>query len=332
MMVMAKTKKQHNGSSSESSILEAHDVEQLPELEQPDGDDTASASFDEDVASVDNTDEDGPDVVVFTFACSVTDDLPGPGCEQHERVHDGEAEDCCSFEFYDDRTVDSLILARRRLAKNRGEREESDGEVFSSNNKGSSLKMMMTRSCSGSDMSSVTVPLALVQTRERLVQFVQDSQRKRRVVQKHDSLELTRKRNPALIHHVWQEAGDDCDAVEATQAIAAPTSAHERGDLSLATSRQVNRLMRTADSLELTRERLPHLIHTRDLGPEEEDLGEDELSLPDYDHHWLNCRFDSDSDSEVDDDEWDSDFDPFEDDLDSILAGKTEEAIKSRRK
>jgi hypothetical protein len=297
-------------STDESSYQEAY----APELN-----DTRSLGEVSSVDESDSTHDMQALGVVLEFICSM-------------RERPGQEEDYCSaeeFYDYDDRTVDSLVLTRRRFAKNRqdGTRKDQIPCVKMVHRVGVDCNESAPASTTPQELES------LLQTRDRLVKFVQDSERLRRVLKKRDSLELTRRRHPDLIHA--KDEQEDRAAMASDAAGAEAVSLEDYADRYL--KRRVRRLMRTKDSLELARERLPHCIHTRTDNNQDEDfLDDDELSCQaEYDRDCFDdeCLDDNsyhDCDSEQEDEEWDSDFDPFEDDLDSILI--TKERLAKRKK
>ncbi|KAL3910236.1 MAG: hypothetical protein SGARI_002224 [Bacillariaceae sp.] len=261
--------------------------------------------------------------VALEFQCSMQEMMPD--------LEDYNSVGAAACDQSDDRTVDSLILTRRRFAKNRQEKVQKD--------KIPCIKMMNT--LDGKEVAPFPATAldlkALLETRERLVKFTQDSERRRRVIKKHDSLELAKQRHPDLIHT------KDClseAAVVAASASAAAEAISLEDYANRYLKKRIRPLMRTKDSLELARERLPHCIHTRASSEKEECIeDDDDLSLGEEEHHDCFDQEDLDElayldyDSDLDDDaeDWDSDFDPFEDDLDSILINK-ERMTKDKKK
>jgi hypothetical protein len=256
-----------------SSFLESNDGSVYEE--SPDN--YASPGDDVDIDALD---------LAFHYPCNI----------KYELSDDGGALGDDSSAVMERLTVDSLVLSRRRLAKNRLEAYQLQQEKKKERQLGRSL------SDTGPNVSGGT----LARVRERLSYFVDDAQRRRGMIRKHDSLELTKAHHPNMIHvyhdmgnRRWRMLSRARDSLELTR----KRLPHLIVARSVGRSR---RLVDARDSLELARKRLPHLILSREDDDQEE-----------------TCSWVSDSDSLSDDEsEWDSDFDPFADEVDSLVLAR----------
>ena len=251
--------------------------------------------------------------------------------ETEEAIEDDDDYDASGSDADDDLsnleelTVDSLILTRLRFAKNRLDKCIPS---FLRGDTKRRRRRRLTRHFSG-DIDDIGLEsIVLEQVRESLTGFVEEANRKRRTIKKHDSLELAKERNPTMVHNEDQEEEVTEDQNDGEIRTSKGLLVH-RDSLELTRKRlphlicirdddpRIPRLMRTRDSFELARERLPHLVIVRDNDDEEvPDLTQIESD------EWLSddvSYLNDDDEEEVSSVNSDSDYDPFASEIDSLV-------------